>query len=188
MRHAANRDTLMAFPDQSISAEGSSAHPAVPGSPDSGNSAVADIVALINTHPLSSFQKGIMVLIGAVILMDGFDIQAMGFVAPALTQDWHIDPKDLGPIFGAGLLGMLGGSMLLSILSDRVGRRPVLVGSTTVFSLCMLATAAAESVQQLVFLRFLTGLGVGGVMGNSAAPASEYNPAPPSRPLLRWGL
>ena len=139
----------MAFPDQSISAEGSSAQPAVPGSPDSGNSAVADIVALINTHPLSSFQKGIMVLIGAVILMDGFDIQAMGFVAPALTQDWHLDPKDLGPIFGAGLLGMLGGSMLLSILSDRVGRRPVLVGSTAFFSLCMLATAAAESVQQL---------------------------------------
>ena len=186
MRHAANRDNLMAFPDQSISAEGSSAQPAVPGSPDSGNSAVADIVALINRHPLSSFQKGIMVLIGAVILMDGFDIQAMGFVAPALTQDWHIDPKDLGPIFGAGLLGMLGGSMLLSILSDRVGRRPVLVGSTAFFSLCMLATAAVESVQQLVFLRFLTGLGIGGVMANAAALASEYSPQRQRASMLMW--
>src|SRR6266702_2521954 len=186
MRHAANRDHLMGFPDQSISAEGSSAQSAVPGSPDSGNSAVADIVALINTHPLSSFQKGIMVLIGAVILMDGFDIQAMGFVAPALTQDWHIDPKDLGPIFGAGLLGMLGGSMLLSILSDRVGRRPVLVGSTAFFSLCMLATAAVESVQQLVFRRFLTGLGIGGVMANAAALASEYSPQRQRASMLMW--
>src|SRR5260221_4823688 len=176
----------MALPDQNISAEGLSAQSAVQRSPDSGNPAAAEIAALINTHPLSSFQRGIMVLIGAVIFMDGFDIQAMGFVAPALSQDWHIDPKDLGPIFGAGLLGMLGGSMLLSILSDRVGRRPVLVGSTTVFSLCMLATAAAESLQQLVFLRFLTGLGVGGVMGNSAAPASEYSPQRQRASLLMW--
>jgi MFS transporter, AAHS family, 4-hydroxybenzoate transporter len=186
MRHVANRDHLMAFPGQSISAAGPAVEPAVPRSPDSGNPAAADIAGLINTHPLSSFQKGIMVLIGGVILMDGFDIQAMGFVAPALTQDWHLDPKALGPIFGAGLLGMLGGSMLLSILSDRVGRRPVLVGSTTFFSLCMLATAAAESVQQLVFLRFLTGLGIGGVMANAAALATEYSPQRQRASLLMW--
>jgi AAHS family 4-hydroxybenzoate transporter-like MFS transporter len=186
MLHVANRDHLMTFSGQSISADEPSAEPAALRSPDSGNPAAADIAGLINTHPLSSFQKEIMVLIGAVILMDGFDIQAMGFVAPALTQDWHIDPKGLGPIFGAGLLGMLGGSMLLSILSDRVGRRPVLVGSTTFFSLCMLATAAAESVQQLVFLRFLTGLGIGGVMANAAALASEYSPQRQRASLLMW--
>src|SRR5258708_34181222 len=108
----------------------------------------------------------------------------MGFVAPALTQDWHIDPKGLGPIFGAGLLGMLGGSMLLSILSDRVGRRPVLIGSTTFFSLCMLATAAAESVEQLGFLRFLTGLGSGGGVGAPRPPRSREDP-PRRRPAVR---
>jgi AAHS family 4-hydroxybenzoate transporter-like MFS transporter len=155
-------------------------------SADSHNSKVADIAALIDTHPLSSFQKGIMVLIGGVVVMDGFDIQAMGFVAPALTQDWHIDPKALGPIFGAGLLGMLVGSMLLSILADRAGRRPVLVGSTTFFSLCMLATTAADSVPQLMCLRFLTGLGIGGVMANAAALASEYSPQRQRASLLMW--
>src|SRR6266566_5273673 len=155
-------------------------------SSNSGNPAVVDIAGLINLHPLSSFQKGIMVLIGGVVVMDGFDVQAIGFVAPALTQDWHIDPTSLGPIFGAGLFGMLVGSMLLSILSDRVGRRPVLVGPTTFFSLCMLATAAAESVQQLIFLRFLTGLGLGGVMANAVALASEYSPQRQRASLLMW--
>ena len=82
----------MALPDQNISVVGRAAQPAVPRSTDSGNPAAADIAALINTHPLSPFQKGIMVLIGAVILMDGFDIQAMGFVAPALTQDFEREP------------------------------------------------------------------------------------------------
>src|SRR5258707_245297 len=71
-----------------------------------GTSASVDIVALINSRPLSSFQKWIMVLIGGVVVMDGFDVQAIGFVAPALTQDWRIEPAALGPVFGAGLLGM----------------------------------------------------------------------------------
>ncbi len=176
MRHAANRDHLMTFPGRHIPSEEASAQAVVPRSPNSMNPAVLDIDGLINMHPLSSFQKGIMVLIGGVVVMDGFDIQAIGFVAPALTQDWNIDPAALGPIFGAGLFGMLLGSMLLSMLADRLGRRPVLVGSTAFFSLCMLGTAAVESVQQLMFLRLLTGLGLGGVMANAVALASEYSP------------
>src|ERR1700724_3350366 len=186
MRHITDRGHFITFPGRRIPSEEPSAETAGFRSPNSGNPAVVDIAGLINLHPLSSFQKGIMVLIGGVVVMDGFDVQAIGFVAPALTQDWHIDPTALGPIFGAGLLGMLVGSMLLSILADRLGRRPVLVGSTTFFSLCMLGTAAAESVQQLVFLRFLTGLGIGGGMANAVALASEYSP-PRQRPaLLMW--
>jgi MFS transporter, AAHS family, 4-hydroxybenzoate transporter len=176
----------MTVPGRRISSEVPSAEAAALRSSNSDNPAVVDIAGLINTHPLSSFQKGIMVLIGGVVVMDGFDVQAIGFVAPALTQDWHIDPAALGPVFGAGLLGMLFGSMILSMLADRVGRRPVLVGATTFFSLCMLATAAVESVQQLAFLRFLTGLGIGGVMANAVALASEYSPQRQRASLLLW--
>jgi AAHS family 4-hydroxybenzoate transporter-like MFS transporter len=176
----------MAFPGLRDPSDKSGAEAAGLRSPISGNPSIVDIAGLINMHPLSSFQKGIMVLIGGVVVMDGFDVQAIGFVAPALTEDWHIDPIALGPIFGAGLLGMLVGSMLLSILADRIGRRPVLVASTTFFSLCMLGTAAAGSVQQLVFLRFLTGLGIGGVMANAVALASEYSPQRRRASLLMW--
>jgi MFS transporter, AAHS family, 4-hydroxybenzoate transporter len=186
MRHVANRDHLMTFSGRRIPSEEPTAEPAALHSPDSGGAAIVDIAGLINTHPLSAFQKGIMVLIGGVVIMDGFDVQAIGFVAPALTQDWHIDPSALGPIFGAGLLGMLLGSMLLSILADRIGRRPVLVGATTFFSLCMLATATSASVQQLAILRFLTGLGIGGVMANAVALASEYSPQRKRASLLMW--
>ncbi len=176
----------MPLPGLRVPSEASPAEVAARPSPDSGNPTVVDIAGLINTHPLSAFQKGVMVLIGGVVVMDGFDVQAIGFVAPALTQDWHIDPAALGPVFGAGLLGMLLGSMVLSILADRIGRRPVLVGATAFFSLCMLGTAAAESLQQLAFLRFLTGLGIGGVMANAVALASEYSPQRQRASLLMW--
>ena len=186
MRHVANHDSQMALAGSRMPIGDSPADAAVLRETNSGSSALIDIAALINTHPLSSFQKQIMVLIGGVVVMDGFDVQAIGFVAPALTEDWHIAPGALGPIFGAGLLGMLIGSMLLSILADRFGRRPVLVGATGFFSLCMLATAAAASIQQLVFLRFFTGLGIGGVMANAVALASEYSPQRQRASLLMW--
>jgi AAHS family 4-hydroxybenzoate transporter-like MFS transporter len=186
LRQVANRDHLMTPSGRRIPSEEPSAEASVVRPPHSGSPAAVDIADLINTHPLSSFQKGIMVLIGGVVVMDGFDVQAIGFVAPALTQDWNLDPAALGPIFGSGLFGMLLGSMLLSILSDRLGRRPVLVGSTAFFGLCMLGTAAAGSVQQLIFLRFLAGLGLGGVMANAVALASEYSPQRQRASLLMW--
>jgi AAHS family 4-hydroxybenzoate transporter-like MFS transporter len=176
----------MTLSGRRIPNEEPSAEASVLPAPQSGSPAAVDIADLINKQPLSSFQKAIMVLIGGVVVMDGFDVQAIGFVAPALTQDWNIDPAALGPIFGAGLFGMLLGSMLLSMLADRLGRRPVLVGSTAFFSLCMLGTAAVESVQQLMFLRLLTGLGLGGVMANAVALASEYSPQRRRASLLMW--
>jgi len=186
MRHAANHDQQMALTGSRMPMDQRLADSAALCETSSGHSTLTDIAEVINNHPLSAFQKRIMVLIGGVVVMDGFDVQAIGFVAPALSQDWHIEPAALGPIFGAGLLGMLIGSMLLSILADRFGRRPVLVGATAFFSLCMLATAAAASVQHLVVLRFFTGLGIGGVMANAVALASEYSPQRQRASLLMW--
>jgi AAHS family 4-hydroxybenzoate transporter-like MFS transporter len=116
--------------------------------------------------------------------MDGFDVQVIGFVAPALLRTWHLEPGALGPIFGAGLIGMLVGSTGLGMLADRIGRRPVLIGATFFFGLCVLATAAADSVPQMLALRFLTGIGIGGVMSNAVTLASEYCPGPRRASLL----
>jgi len=145
-----------------------------------------DITELINNRPLTLFQKRVMVLIGCLVMMDGFDVQAMGFVAPALVKAWTIEPSALGPIFGAGLLGMLIGSTSLGILADRIGRRPVIIGATLFFGACTLATALAEAVPQMLVLRLLTGIGIGGVMGNAVALASEYSPTRKRASLLMW--
>ena len=135
-----------------------------------------EIAALIDRQPLSAFQIRVLVLIGCLVLMDGFDVQAIGFVAPALLRSWNLEPAALGPIFGAGLLGMLAGSTILGMVADRIGRRPVLISATFFFALCALATAATRSVPQMLALRFLTGVGIGGVMANAVTLASEYCP------------
>src|ERR1700756_1094028 len=80
-----------------------------------------DIAAIIDGRPISAFQVRLLALIATAIVMDGFDVQAMGFVAPAGVEDWHIAIETLGPIFAAGLIGMLLGSIGLGMLSDRIG-------------------------------------------------------------------
>ncbi|HTO72206.1 MAG TPA: MFS transporter [Gemmatimonadales bacterium] len=135
------------------------------------------IPTVIDRRPVGSFQLAIFLMLGVTVIMDGFDVQAMGFVAPAIIRDWGVNKAELGPVFGAGLTGMLVGSLTLSVVADRLGRRPVLIGATLFFAACMLATSRATSLPQLEWLRFFTGTGLGAIMPNAVALAGEYAPS-----------
>lgn len=135
-----------------------------------------NIPALIDANKLSRFQIWILVIVGMTVVMDGFDVQAMGFVAPAIIKEWGVSKAELGPVFGAGLFGMLVGSLSLSVLADKIGRRPVLLGASIFFSVCMLATAWTTTITQLQVIRFITGLGLGAIMPNAMALVGEYSP------------
>lgn len=133
-----------------------------------------NISDVVDNSKFGTFQLGILILCGLCLIMDGFDLQAMGYVAPALLQDWKIPKAELGPVFGAALLGVLVGSLLLSMLADRIGRRPVLIGATLFFAALTLMTARANSVRELLALRFVAGVGLGGIMPNAMALVGEY--------------
>src|SRR6266849_1953691 len=125
---------------------------------------------------MGRFQIGMLALCSLCLIVDGFDVQAMGYVAPALLQDWHISKADLGPVFGAGLFGVLLGSLLFSMVADKIGRRPVLIRATVFFSVLTLLTAHADSLRQMVALRFITGMGLGCIVPNALALVGEYSP------------
>jgi AAHS family 4-hydroxybenzoate transporter-like MFS transporter len=136
-----------------------------------------DVTAVVDEGRLGRFQLGVFVLLGACLMMDGFDVQAMGYAAPALIRDWGIPNAAMGPVFSAALLGLFLGSLLFSMVADRVGRRPVLLGATLTFSVFTLLTARAGSMPELLAIRFLAGLGLGAMMPNATALVGEYSPA-----------
>ena len=135
-----------------------------------------DIAAVIDRSPIGSFQIWLLVLVGMTVVMDGFDVQAMAYVAPALIKDMGLSKAMLGPVFGAGLFGMLVGSLTLSVLADKMGRRPVLLGATVFFALCTLYTATVSTLTELEAMRFIAGLGLGAIMPNAMALAGEFSP------------
>ncbi|KMY85259.1 4-hydroxybenzoate transporter [Candidatus Paraburkholderia calva] len=119
----------------------------------------------------------LLVLCGLCLVIDGFDAQAMGYVAPAVIADLHVAKSALGPVFSASLFGMLLGALGLSVLAvaDRIGRRPVLIGATLFFGVSMIATAFTHELTVLAALRFVTGLGLGCIMPNAMALVSEFS-------------
>jgi AAHS family 4-hydroxybenzoate transporter-like MFS transporter len=108
--------------------------------------------------------------------MDGFDVQALGYVAPAIIGEWGIDPARLGPVFGAGNLGVLIGQLSFTILADRIGRRPVLIGGTLLFAVATLVTSQAQTTGQLLAIRLIAGVGMGSIIPNATALVGEFTP------------
>ncbi len=131
----------------------------------------------IDQRPIGAFQVGVFVLCAACLLMDGFDLQAMGFTAPAVIKDWGIAAPVLGPVLSAALVGVLIGSLGFSMLADRFGRRPVLIGAAFMFAVFTLGTSRVSGVNELLVMRLFAGMGLGGIMPNVVALVSEYSPA-----------
>jgi AAHS family 4-hydroxybenzoate transporter-like MFS transporter len=135
-----------------------------------------DVARFINDHSLAPAQYLVVALCFAVAMIDGFDTAAVGFIAPALGRDWTLTSVQLAPVFGAGLAGLMIGALFVGPLADRFGRKPLMLASITWFGLMCLASARAGSLSQLVALRFLTGLGLGGAMPCAVALVAEHCP------------
>lgn len=112
----------------------------------------------------------------AILVLDGFDIQIIGFAAPALTGEFGIERQALGPVLAAALLGMALGAFAGGLAGDRWGRRPTLIASTGVIGAATLAAAMAASVDTLMLWRLITGIGLGGTLPNATALMAEYAP------------
>jgi AAHS family 4-hydroxybenzoate transporter-like MFS transporter len=131
---------------------------------------------LIDQNRVSAYQVMVLVLCFAVVLLDGFDTAAIGYIAPALRQEWHLATTQLAPAFGAGLFGLMIGSLCFGPIADRFGRKPVLLGSVLLFGVATLATAASDTLSTLVVLRLITGIGLGGAMPVCITLSAEYSP------------
>jgi MFS transporter, AAHS family, 4-hydroxybenzoate transporter len=132
---------------------------------------------LIDRQKLTSRNYFVLGLLLIALLCDGFDLQLLAFAAPRLAKEWGIDPKELGLVSSANLLGMMFGAMFLGRLGDHFGRKRVIVVGTVMYACMSLLCLLAETPLQLGVLRFVTGLGLGGVLPNVIALAAEISPS-----------
>lgn len=126
--------------------------------------------------------RTVLIAIGLCLLaamLEGFDIASMGVAAPKMMPDLGLTRPQAGWAFSASLIGLLFGAAAAGPLSDRIGRKPVLLAAVVIYGLFSLATALTRSYEPLLAVRFATGLGLGGAMPMLIAMASEL--ASPAR-------
>jgi len=114
------------------------------------------------------------------IIFDGYDLIVYGTVVPALTapnSEWHLSLPQAGALGSYALVGMVIGTLIAGALTDILGRRKIMLASITWFSVAMGLTAMAPNPEIFGLMRFVTGVGLGGVVPTAIALTVEYAPA-----------
>ena len=119
-----------------------------------------------------------------VLFLEGYDITAIGYAIPSLSEAWHVRAPSFTTPLTAGSFGLLCGALVAGLLGDRYGRKSVLVGCTLTFGIFSLLTAFSTGLTSLSVLRFGTGMGLGGGIPLAIALATDFAPAHHPRRLV----
>jgi benzoate transport len=124
---------------------------------------------------MGSFQVRIIAVLFCLNALDGFDVLAIAFAAPGITQAWSLSPRTIGFVISVGLFANAAGALLVAPLADRFGRRPLILLSLAAMTAGMLLCAVAGNTGMLSTGRLITGLGVGALIPCISALAAEYS-------------
>ena len=131
----------------------------------------------IDTNQTTALQYTTIFICFLMNMLDGMDVMVVSYAAPAIAKEWAISPQAMGSVFSAGLLGMTLGTVFIAPRADIVGRRTIILFSALVMGITVFSTYLAQSVEMLLFFRFISGLGIGSMLASTATLTSEYAPS-----------
>ena len=135
----------------------------------------ATVRSQLNSRQMSLAQWEVVLLCTAINMLDGYDVLVMSFAAAPVAAEWQLDSAQLGLLLSAGLIGMAIGAIALGSLADTLGRKQLVHICLTTVTIGMILSAFAQSQLQLLALRFVTGIGIGGMLATLTALVSEYS-------------
>lgn len=135
-----------------------------------------NINTLIDEAKFTPFHWGVLFWCLMIIIFDGYDLVIYGVALPLLMQEWALSAVQAGLLASTALFGMMFGAMTFGTLSDKLGRKKTIMICVAIFSGFTFLGAFASNPVEFGILRFLAGLGIGGVMPNVVALMTEYAP------------
>ena len=134
------------------------------------------IKSKIDSSNISFLQLLIIFICFFLNIIDGMDVLVISYTAPVIASSWDISFKTLGIVFSSGVLGMAIGALLLAPYADKIGRKKIILISTFIISIGILLTGFSVNIYHLIFLRFLSGIGIGTMLASTVSLVSEYTP------------
>ena len=149
-------------------------------------SGALNVSELIDNSPVRPLHITIFTLCALCMIMDGFDVQALGYVVPAIAAEWNVPPPAFAQVAAFSNFGVLTGQLLFTMLADKIGRRPVLIGGALFFSVMTILVGFANTIPQLLAIRFIAGMGLGSIIPNATALIGEFAPRKVRVMLVTW--
>src|SRR3954452_15495246 len=127
-------------------------------------------------NPRAKYAGWVAPLCWLAVALEGYDLVVLGVVIPPLLKEpgWHLTPNKAAQIASIGLVGVMIGAALVGTITDYIGRRKTVVWTVIAFSLLTLACAFATNPFTFGLLRFLAGLGLGGILPTAIAMINEF--------------
>ena len=136
---------------------------------------LSQIKETIDNKSMGFYQVIVVAMCFILNMNDGIDVLIVSFSSNDIITEWSLSKAEMGYVFSAGLAGMTFGAFLIAPLADKIGRRKIFLLSLFFISVGMLLVFFSSSYSQLLIFRFLTGLGIGGILPSLAATASEFS-------------
>lgn len=135
-----------------------------------------DLQSVVDNGKMGILQIRVVVLCALVMMIDGYDLTIIGVALPTIINDMKIDPSVAGLVASCALIGMMVGAMSLGALADKIGRVRSIALCVFIFSVFTAIGGLADGAYQLAVLRFIAGIGLGGVLPSVLASVSEISP------------
>ncbi len=135
---------------------------------------------------LATKEERLVQVLSAATFLIFFQAYMIAPLIPKLAVVFRVSPQVIGIAIPVYMIPYGAATLFYGILSDRVGRRPIIIGSLSLFVLLTLLTALAQSATQLIFWRLLTGLGASGVVPMGLALMGDLFPYEKRGRPLGW--
>jgi AAHS family 4-hydroxybenzoate transporter-like MFS transporter len=140
--------------------------------------------ARLESQRLGPLQLRVAFICTLAQMFDGYDITSIGMAVPSLSAAWHIPGPAFANTFVMSSVGIMVGALASGPAGDRLGRKPVLIVSLIFLAVSSIACVYATSISELIVWRFVTGIGIGGIMPATVALTSDYVPERLRAPIV----
>src|SRR5712691_5071166 len=138
--------------------------------------AVSAVETALENQRIGPVQLRVLALCTLIQICDAYDVNAIAVTVPSLTHAWNLPGPAFTQAFVWSSVGILVGALSSGPIGDRLGRRPLLLGSVLIYGLASLLTGFVGSLPMLSVMRFLTGVGIGGAFPGAATLTGDYAP------------